>query len=235
MTRNTTLEVHLANAQSRKQIEIDFNNGRIRYNHRQEFFYQTFDFLVENQVSGDYLEFGCHKAMTFRMALKEAARRGLEDMSFHAFDSFEGLPELSGLDALQAHSSGWRRGALSTSEETFLDLVRQEGVYLDRISTVKGFYEHSLTDALRDELGSRLRIALAFIDCDLYESTASVLRFIEPMLQRGSVVYFDDYFQFRGDPNYGEQKAFGEFAERSRWKFNPHLQVSWFGKSFIVY
>ena len=164
------------------------------------------------------------------MALEEAHRRNIDWMSFHAFDSFEGLPEPTGQDA----GPLWERGAFCTSEEEFLRLVRRWGLYTDRIHTVKGFYEQSLTRALQERLMNTSRIALAFIDCDLYSSSRAVLQFIDPLLQQGSVIYFDDYYMFRGDPTKGEQGAFHEYRAATAHTFEPHLQVGWFGRSWIV-
>ncbi len=217
----------------RKKREIRFNNSKIRYNERQRLIWQIFDYLKENQVDGDYHEYGCHKAVTFRMALADAHRKGIDSMRFYAFDSFEGLPEPKGIDRFHLH---WKRGALTTSESHFMRLVRKQGKLVNRVETVKGFYNESLTPALQKSFQEKGRkIAFAFVDCDLYESTVDVLKFIDPLLQPGSVVYFDDFFHFQGDPARGEQKAIGEWLEKSRWKLNPHLQAGWFGKSFIVY
>lgn len=212
--------------------EIRFNNDRIRYNERQKFIWQTFDFIKESHVTGSYFEFGCHKAITFRMALAEAHRRGIDWMDFYAFDSFEGLPSTSPID----YFPQWKAGALATSEERFLDLVRRQGKLADKVRTVKGFYKDTLTPRFRDSFVAEGRkIAIAFVDCDLYESTVQVLDFIDPLLQKGSVIYFDDYYLFAGDPGRGEQRAFAEYQNRTTHRFNPHLQVGWFGRSFIVY
>ena len=124
---------------------------------------------------------------------------------------------------------------MATGEEEFLSLVRKHGLYLDRVNTVKGFYGETLTHELQAELLKKSRIAFAFVDCVLYESARDVIRFIDPLLQKGSVLYLDDSYTFQGDPERGEQRALAEFQEYSSHRLNPHLSVSWFGKSFIVY
>jgi len=199
---------------------------------RGRFLQLTFDFL-RNGAQGDYYEFGCHTATTFRQALTEAHRHGVDHMEFYAFDSFEGFPEEGEVDTRPGQGS--RRGTMATSEESFLSMVRQHGLYLDRIHTVKGFYSESLTPKLQAELMGKSRIALAFVDCVFYESARDVLRFIDPLLQKGSVLYLDDFYTFRGDPERGEQRALAEFQAYSSHRLNPHLSVDWFGRSFIVY
>jgi hypothetical protein len=215
------------------------HDRRIAYNQtnrqteKARFFVQTFDFLTDNRISGDYHEFGCHRVRTFRMALSEARRHNLSKMKFFAFDSFEGLPP----HAQDHNVEIWQRGALATSEQDFKDIVSRHGLYVDRIQTVKGFYGETLTTELqRKFLEEENKIALATIDCDLYESAVPVFQFIEPLLQEGSVLYIDDLFAgYKGSPLKGVARAFREFRQRSRFRFVKHLDVGWWGRSYIAY
>jgi Macrocin-O-methyltransferase (TylF) len=211
--------------------EIAYNQNN-RQMEKYRFFVKVFDFLTDNRVRGDYHEFGCHRCRTFRMALTEARRHNLEKMKFFAFDSFEGLPDSSG------HSVEiWKRGALTTSVEDFVDMVRRHGIYVDRVTPVKGFYSDSLTKALqRRFMDQEGKIALATIDCDLYESAVPVFDFIEPLLQEGTVLYIDDLFAgYKGSPSKGVARAFREFRARSRFRFVRHLDIGWWGRSYIAY
>ncbi|MBV9863522.1 MAG: class I SAM-dependent methyltransferase [Alphaproteobacteria bacterium] len=212
--------------------EIVYNQVN-RQREKQRFFIRAFDFLNENRIRGDYLEFGCHRVRTFRMALTEARRHGLDRMKFFAFDSFAGLPENR-----QDHNVEiWQRGALATSEERFRELVDAHGIYTDRIVTVKGFYADTLTRALQARFRDHEnKAALVTVDCDLYESAVPVFAFIEPLLQEGTVIYIDDLFAgYKGSPEKGVAKAFCEFRKRSRFQFVRHLEVSWWGRSYIAY
>jgi len=211
--------------------EVEYNNNQIRQREKYRFFQFAFDYLKANQISGDYYEFGCHRARTFRMSLFEARKKNLTDMHFYAFDSFEGLPEAGKLDTF----SGWHKGALSTSEDEFLSLVNSVGFFTNRIDIIKGFYNDSLTaDLQKDLMGKGSKIALAYIDSDFYTSAIKVLEFIEPLLQEGSLICFDDWFMYRGNPKKGEQRAFAEFCGKTELNFVEHLNIGWFGKSFIV-
>ena len=53
----------------------------------------AFGFVQNNGIEGDYLEFGVHCGRTFTEAWRASQRYALAEMRFHAFDSFEGLPE----------------------------------------------------------------------------------------------------------------------------------------------
>ncbi|MGQ0663490.1 MAG: TylF/MycF/NovP-related O-methyltransferase [Pseudomonadota bacterium] len=197
------------------------------------FFRRVFDFLSDNRIAGDYHEYGCHRCRTFRMALTEARRHDLRAMKFFAFDSFEGLPQPTSNPGVEL----WQRGALATSVDEFMDMVRTHGIWPERVRPVKGFYAHSLTPSLqRRFLDQESKIALAAIDCDLYESAGPVFKFIEPLLQEGSVIYIDDLFAgYKGSPAKGVARAFREFRRQSRFRFAPHLSVGWWGQSFIAY
>jgi hypothetical protein len=213
-------------------------NEEIRYNQRYRqaekyiFFRRVFDFLTENEIRGDYHEFGCHRCRTFRMVLTEARRHGLDAMTFWAFDSFQGLPA----PVSKTSVGKWSRGALTTSEKEFLALVRAHGIYADKVRTVPGFYAESLTVGRRRGFEEQHgKIALATIDCDLYESAVPVFDFIDPLLQPGGVIYLDDLFVGnRGDPRHGVAQAFVEFRRRSRWRFVRHLDIGWWGRSYIA-
>ncbi len=212
--------------------EVAYNQAN-RQSEKHRFYIRTFDFMCENRIGGAYHEFGCHRARTFRMALTEARRHNLHDMRFVAFDSFAGLPPATSAPSQEQ----WREGALATSEEEFLRLVGEHGLAVDRIDIVKGLYDETLTRERQQEfLAKREPIALACVDCDLYESAVPVFAFIDPLLQEGSVLYIDDLFAgYRGSPEKGVARAFIEFQERSRWRFVRHLDVGWWGRSYIAY
>ena len=212
--------------------EVVYNQGN-RQVEKHRFFINTFDFLKDNRINGDYFEFGCHRCRTFRMALTEARRHNLEQMKFFAFDSFEGLPQPHSETSVEI----WERGALCTPVEQFMELVHVHGIYVDNIITVKGFYDDSLTPQLQRELiESGRKISLTTVDCDLYESAVPVFNFIDPLLQEGAVIYIDDMFAgYKGSPEKGVLKAFREFRTRSRFKFIPHMQIGWWGRSYIAY
>jgi hypothetical protein len=167
------------------------------------------------------------------MALSEARRHNLTGTRFLAFDSFEGLPQPTSDTSVEV----WTRGALSTSEAEFTRMVREHGVYADQVRTVKGFYADSLGGPLQRELlDSGRKAMLVNIDCDLYESAVPVFRFIDPLLQEGTVIYIDDLFAgHRGSPRKGVARAFLEYQKTTRWKFVRHLDVGWWGRSYIVY
>lgn len=88
----------------------------------------------------------------------------------------------------------------------------RHGIPRDKLITVKGFYSESLDEETKRRLQPG-KAAVIYVDCDLYESTVPVLNFIKDFLQKGTIVVFDDWNCFLGDPDRGERRAFREFRQ----------------------
>ena len=67
------------------------------------------------------------------------------------------------------------------------------------------------------------KAAVIYIDCDLYDSTVPVLEWVVDFLQVGTVIVFDDWYCFHGDPPRSEPVAWNEFRQR-----HPELRFSEF-------
>lgn len=196
---------------------------------RQEFFYNAFKALSFNGIDGDYAEFGSWGGMTFALAYHESRRYGLKS-NFWAFDSFQGLPAPTTAGDEHPH---WKKGAMATSLDEFHAICTSNGIPRDAYSVVPGFYDQTLTSLSPDDAPKN--IALAYVDCDLYSSSKTVLQFLMPRLKHGMIVAFDDYFCWSASQISGERKAMLEcFAENSRWALLPYMQFGWHGQSFVV-
>ncbi len=188
--------------------------------------FTTLDF---NSISGDYAEFGTYGAATFAQAYRriEASHH---ERHLWAFDSFEGLPDSD--DPRDGHKA-WKAGSMAMSVEAFRSRLEELQVPAEAYTTVPGFYEDSLPPL--GDTSPPLDIALAYIDCDLYSSTVSVLDFLEPRLKHGMILAFDDYFCFSADALSGERLAFEEFRKRHpEWNFDRFRNFDWAGLAFVV-
>jgi len=196
---------------------------------RKEFFRRALWYLAFNGIEGDYVEFGSHGAVTFRLAWAASRLTGRKRHQW-AFDSFQGLPPVR--DERDRHPM-WVEGWMESTEEVFRSLCARGGLPADAYTTVPGFYSETLAS---NHSGRRPeRIAMAYIDCDLYSSTREVLAFLEPYLRTGVLVAFDDYFCFGDGTVSGEKAALDEFlASRSSWRLVPYVQFGWHGMSFVV-
>jgi O-methyltransferase len=183
-------------------------------------------------LEGDYFEFGLYRGSAFAHAVR-VARRHLpaSPMRFFGFDSFRGLPPLTGVDkATGEFSQGQFACALSDVR------AKLDGkVDWSRAHLVEGWFEDSLTQELKDCLRPG-PVAVALIDCDLYGSTVSVLAFLEDFLQEGSMLLFDDWDCFGRQDHMGERRAFREFLEARPW-FTPEKWIRFGrrGQAFIMH
>jgi O-methyltransferase len=193
------------------------------------FFGRVFQTLTYNGIEGDYAEFGCWGAKTFRAAWRASRMLG-HGAHLWGFDSFEGLP--ASTDERDAHI-GWTKGAMRMPEEEFVRTCLESGLDQDGFTTVPGFFNASLAP---DAAGPRPeRICFAYIDCDLYSSTIDVLRFVVPRLSHGAVIACDDYYCYSTTHPSGERLALAEvFADHPKWRLLPYLPMGWYGMSFVV-
>lgn len=206
--------------------------GSFTYNRFEEIFKKVMHFVWSNRVQGDYLEFGVYEGDSFTAAFRFAQLFGLDYMNFYAFDSFQGLPEISGVDA--AGFKHYRESEFSCSLPEFKKNICRQGVDPERVKVVPGWYDKVLNDETKRKLQIK-KAAVVMVDCDLYESTVPVLDFVTDYLQRGTILVFDDWLSYRADPDRGEQRAFREWLDK-----NPSIKVTSYsrfgteGNSFIV-
>lgn len=137
---------------------------------------------------GMALEFGVYQGRT----LTVIANARKHDQVF-GFDSFQGLPE------------DWRSnipaGTFATGQ-----LPDVPGAKL-----VVGWFNDTLADFLADHPGP---VAFLHLDADLYSSTVTILEHVGPRLQPGSVIVFDEYFNYPGWEQH-EHRAWQEFMAKS--------------------
>jgi hypothetical protein len=198
--------------------------------HMDDFFWKAFYMCSINRIEGDYLEFGCgSNSRSFRLAWKY---KQLEHFSGRllAFDSFKGLPEPKGID----NYLPWHKGAMAIEYEKFVELMRLYGAENKRdYRLIEGYYEKTLDKKKPSDYGIE-KAAIIYVDCDYYYSTVPVLKFIKEALTDGTIIAFDDWFIFKGNPDYGEQRAFNEWLrENQDLQFTEYLNIGWHGKAFI--
>jgi O-methyltransferase len=187
----------------------------------------AFKYTSSEDVPGDYAEFGVWKGRTFIEAWRVAAKYGVS-RRFVAFDSFEGLPELSERD----RGGPFAHGQFKHSRELFEARLRRARVPQADVTIVQGRFDQTL--AHPEEIPLE-RVAVAWIDCDLYESTVPVLQYLTPRLSPGSVLLFDDWYTFRASPEKGEMLACREWLQE-----HPTIELAqWYpfhfaGQAFIV-
>ena len=147
------------------------------------------------ELDGQILDFGVYKGASTR-----ALARIFPDRKIHGFDSFEGLPEDWSHDL--KGSFGHIAGALPSVP--------------NNVSLWPGWFEDSLPQWMQDHSGSP--ISILRIDCDIYSSTKTIFDVLEPLIQAGTWIVFDELIGLRGWEQH-EYKAFLEFIERTGFDY----------------
>jgi hypothetical protein len=144
--------------------------------------------LQATRIEGHYLEFGVFTGGTVRFIARRIGNR-----TIHGFDSFEGLPEAW---------SGFNLGGKAFDVGGRLPRVP------GNVSLHRGYFEASVPKWLNDHPG---HLAFIHLDCDLYSSARTIFTLLAPRLAAGTVILFDEYFNY---PNWGQHefKAFQELV-----------------------
>ena len=193
------------------------------YLSRQWLFDTVAGFVDDCRVCGEYLEFGCSSGSSLIDMFKSIKYYPrLENMRSFIFDSFEGLPTPVGIDADE--SQRYETGEYACDLDRFKRNVERGGVDLRKVHCIVGWYEKTLTPALKQQLSIQ-KASIILIDCDFYESTVPVLNFITDYVQTGTVLIFDDWYSYKGRLDRGEAKAFAEWL-----KANPRIKANEYHK-----
>ncbi|MBK9760529.1 MAG: class I SAM-dependent methyltransferase [Flavobacteriales bacterium] len=180
-----------------KNRQIPFNDFPLsnwNYGKRIEFY----EHLLPNSVGEGpiaYLEFGVAQGHSFKWWVGHQKNAS---SSFHGFDTFTGLPEDWGVFKAGAMSTGSKLPDVNDERATF-----HVGLFQD---TLPGFLSTF----------QRTGKLLVQMDADLYTSTLYVLTSIAPILRKGDIVMFDEFFV----PTH-EFKAFKEFTASYRIGLRP--------------
>jgi len=156
--------------------------------------------LSQTTVPGHYLEFGVFTGGTIRYIAAQLRRSGRTDASIHGFDSFEGLPKAW---------SGFNLGRSAFSRGGKMPRVP------NNVVLHKGWFSDTIPKWRNTVAGP---IAFIHVDCDIYSSTVEILEGLHARMQPGTVIVFDEYFNY---PNWEQHefKAWREFVERRGLKY----------------
>jgi len=142
--------------------------------------------LSRAPVTGLVMEFGVEKGASLHHL------GSLTQRTVHGFDSFEGLP---------GDWSGTKEAAGAFSLRGRLPKVPANA----RLHV--GWFDATLPAYLTETAEN---CALIHIDCDIYTSTVTIFNALKDRIKPGTVVVFDEYFNYPGWRGH-EYKAFQEF------------------------
>jgi|AntRauTorckE6833_2_1112554.scaffolds.fasta_scaffold04268_3 hypothetical protein len=201
--------------------------------HRLNMLQLAFQYVKNEKVPGEYFEFGVARGLTFAGAYQVSKKYNAPVSKFHAFDSFQGFPELGEVDS---EFERFKTGEESWNLKEFNKTLKKASVPREKVEIYPGWFKDTLTVELQKNLrGENKKAAIIWVDCDLYKSAKEVMNFIRPVLQNGTVVVFDDWYCYHADPNKGEQRALSEFLElHPEVDFIQYKKFGIVGNSFIV-
>ncbi len=155
--------------------------------------HDTLRFALDHvETAGLALEFGVATGTTLEIISTAAASiPAIESVT--GFDSFDGIPET------------WRTG-FTAGTFARADIPRIPGAEI-----VVGLFDDTLPGFLD---GNPSAVSFLHLDADLYSSTATVLTALTDRIVPGTVIVFDEFFNYPGWQGH-EKRAWDEFVART--------------------
>jgi O-methyltransferase len=139
---------------------------------------------VANKVPGDVVDLGCN-AGDSTIVMQRIITELDPSKEVHAFDSFEGLPELTENDR---KDNVYGKGYMAAGLDLFTRKFRTLNLKMPH--THKGWFEETVPKHLPE------KISFALFDGDLYESTRHLLPHVYERMSPGAIgmiaVYYDE-------------------------------------------
>jgi len=145
--------------------------------------------LSRTTIEGEILEFGVWKGASIKYIAKNFPNK-----TIHGFDSFEGLPE------------SWVHNDAGT-----FTLDGKLPKVPSNVTLHKGWFEDTLPGWAAT---NKNNLAFLHVDCDLYSATKTIFDLLGNSIVPGTVIIFDDYFNFPNWENDGHA-VFTEFLKNS--------------------
>ncbi|MBM3231767.1 hypothetical protein FJZ21_00080 [Candidatus Pacearchaeota archaeon] len=157
-------------------------------------------------VEGDYLEFGVYEGTSIKGAATYWRKiGGGKNMRFFGFDSFKGMSPEKG-DEHPFYTN--------FDFSTDFHQIKKRFRNFPEVKLVPGFFNHTLKEG-PSKYGIK-KAAMIMMDCDLHSSASQAFKFIDKVVQKGTILILDDYFNYLGGVERGVRKAFKEFCKRNK-------------------
>ena len=161
--------------------------------------------MKQSTVNGYVCEFGVLKGSTLSIISKH-----FDPLIVYGFDSFEGLPEAWHL----TDNNVFEKGRMALSE-----LPKVE----PNVELVKGWYDNTVPVWMETH---KKPIRFIHVDCDLYKSTTTILFYLNKQIVPGTVIQFDDFYNWYDPSDYTKWKE-GEYAALGDWisKYDRKFEI----------
>jgi hypothetical protein len=145
------------------------------------------EFAIPFSENNIFCEFGVFKGESANWLLDSKCEK------LYLFDSFEGLPK--------DWNEKFKKGHFKCDVPTFND---------PRVVLIKGYFEDNINKF------NEIQFGLVHIDCDLYDSTKTILNNIK--IFKNQIIVFDEFYNINNSENH-EYKAFLEFINERNVKY----------------
>jgi len=214
----------------------------IAFDVRQDMFSKATRFVDYELVEGDIVEFGVYTGRSL-MLLSHFHEEFKKTIHGHktpsrtviGIDSFQGL--------LKNDHERWQEGTFKINQSWHPIIPKGELVTPQKVTSsfeMCDLQTPAIIDGYYNQVSDRFnkvcsKVALIHIDCDLYDSTMDALHLVKDKIQDGAIILFDDWFNFKGSPEKGEQGAFTTFlTKHPEIKAIPYQPYGTFCYSFIL-
>mmetsp|Transcript_23108 Transcript_23108/g.52118 ORF Transcript_23108/g.52118 Transcript_23108/m.52118 type:complete len:194 (-) Transcript_23108:391-972(-) len=182
--------------------------------------------VIDRKVPGAVVELGVYSGYTSRV-FRRVLDKYDPTRQFHAYDSFEGLPERGAQDgpiSSAISKSAQSKGGHSFPFEKFIRDFEGENLKPPD-GTHKGFFEDIPVDEYPDP------IAFAFFDGDLYSSIYDSFKMVYPKLAPGGVVVVHDFETSSASSKFsGSKRAVDDYLKLT----NDTVKECWNNMARIV-
>ena len=187
---------------------------------------------AHDKTFGSYIEFGIFTGSSFNFAMKVNKSLdklfGNSNCDFIGFDSFAGFGEIKKED----DHPRFKDETFLVDEKKIMKNIKKNSKN-QSYQIIKGFYNETLKKKPENYRIKKARVIM--IDCDLKEPTTLALNFVKEILQKGTIILFDDYIFYKGDEQKGEFAAFKEFkVNNPHIKFRSAFNYGYGSRAFIV-
>ncbi len=165
--------------------------------------------MIRPSCDGLWMEFGVFRGDTItQIANWKTVFCGTTGQPVYGFDTFTGLPT----DWRPGYSAGAFNIPNGTSISAPSNVVLVKGLFIDTLPA-----QLRLVDR---EYQCNTPVSFVYIDCDLYDSARDVLFLLGSRLVTGSIIVFDELFNYPGYEKH-EIKALYEFLAGSNIRLIP--------------
>lgn len=165
-----------------------------------EFLSRAIGYINDNNIEGDFVEFGTYKGGCALLMRLRSPKRTL-----YVFDTFNGMPypgpeDINYKGKKAKYKRGWCKYSYFNFEENLGQLIRNVIVY-------EGPIEEKIFRIQTE------KIALARLDTDFYSSTKVEIEKVWPLLTQNGILIIDDYGHWLG-----ARKAINEYFKSINYK-----------------